>query len=126
MNHPMGRSFVALCIVFVTAGCSKAINVPLDQVESVQDPKQRHRIHMKDGTEYAVRRFAVTDSTIVIHDLSPTDIRSDVVSEPIVLSRGSVASVERIEDRHDDIFGVFALLVVLVTIGGAIALGVAF
>jgi hypothetical protein len=84
----------------VATGCSRTVNVPLNQVQSVRDPQARHRIHMIDGTEYAVRRFTATDSTIVIDDLSPSDTRFDSASLPIVLSRANVQSVTRAEGPH--------------------------
>ena len=94
----------------------------MKDLESVHDRKARHQVSMQDGSRYSVRQFTVTDSTLVIDDLSPTDARKDAVTEPIVLPRDSIASVERLEGHQYEIFGGFALVAVLLTIGAAIAL----
>jgi hypothetical protein len=76
---------------------------------------------VRDGDEFAVRRFTVTDSTIVIDDLSPTDIRFDAVDLPIVLRRSDVVAIERVEGRGQLFFIVIPAAVVLLLIGWATA-----
>jgi hypothetical protein len=118
----LSRRVLSVAVIVLTVmGCSKSVNVPLDQVESVQDRKARHRIHVRDGDEFAVRRFTVTDSTIVIDDLSPTDIRFDAVDLPIVLRRSDVVAIERVEGRGQLFFIVIPAAVVLLLIGWATA-----
>jgi hypothetical protein len=68
---------------------------------------------MKDGTEYAVRRFTATDSTIVIDDLSPSDVRFGAADLPIVVSRNDVRSVERAEGPSFLLVGGFMALGIL-------------
>ena len=112
-----------MIVVLALVGCSRAVEIPANNLESVRDPKQRHHVVMKDGSLYSVRRFTVTDSTLVLDDLSPTDVRKGVAAEPIVVPRDSVASVAKIEGREGLVFGGFALLALLTIFGTAIALG---
>lgn len=93
----------------------------MTDLESVHDRKARHHVSMLDGTRYSVRQFTVTDSTLVIDDLSPTDIRKDDVKEPIILPRDSIASVERLEGQQHKVFGSFVLLMLGLGLGFALA-----
>lgn len=104
------RAIGSFMIALMATGCSRTVNVPLDQVDSVRDPKARHRIHMDDGSEYAVRRFTATDSTIVIDDLSPTDARFGTAKLPITLSRENILSVSRAEGPNILVVGSIMLV----------------
>lgn len=89
----------------------------MTDLESVHDRKARHHVSMLDGTRYSVRQFTVTDSTLVIDDLSPTDIRKGDVKEPIILPRDSISSVERLEGKPHVILGSFVLVMVGLILG---------
>jgi hypothetical protein len=104
VTRALRRTIAIVLLASIATGCSKTVNVPLDQVESVQDRKARHHIHMSNGDEYAVRRFTVTDSTIVVDDLSPTDVRFETIDLPIVLRRSDVTAIERAEGRGQVFF----------------------
>lgn len=112
-----------LLTTFITlVGCSRTVDVPMNDLESVHDRKARHHVRMLDGSRYSVRQFTVTDSTLVIDDLSPTDVRKGAVTEPIVLPRDSIASVERLEGRQYEIFGIAAVIAVLLPLAYFIAM----
>lgn len=103
--------------VIALVGCSRTVDVPMNDLESVHDRKARHHVSMWDGSQYSVRQFTVTDSTLVIDDLSPSDTRKGAVNEPIVLPRDSIASVERLEGKPHVILGSFVLVMVGLIIG---------
>ncbi len=100
-------------------GCTKAVNVPVDQVDSAaQVHGISHRITMIDGARYAVDRFSTTDSTVTIIKLNQADTRYKRVKLPIVLEKDDITSLERFELDHGKSFllvapiGLFVMLVV--------------
>ena len=113
---------IIVVLIAAAAGCSKTVDVAMSDLESVHDRKARHHVSMLDGSRYSVRQFTVTDSTLVIDDLSPTDIRKGAVTEPIVLPRDRIALVQRLEGRQYEIFGVAALIAVLLPLAYFIAM----
>ncbi len=121
MSPHLRRAIATVPFIVALAGCTKTVDVPIDDLESVHDRKARHHVNMVDGSQYSVRQFTVTDSTLVIDDLSPTDSRKGVVNEPITVPRDSIASVERLEGGQYLIFGTVALAAVLLIFGYALA-----
>ena len=85
--------------------CTRTIDVPMNQLGSgSKDVKTPHRIHMVDGSEYSVRQFTVTDSTVVIENLNTSDPRYQKAELPIVLHLRDVRSVEKTEPRIGGFF----------------------
>lgn len=74
MRSPKRLSWVL--IVLMLTGCSKAVEL---RRADMDDAKYRepgsYRIRLKGREEYLVRRFSVTDSTMVIEELMPADER---------------------------------------------------
>ena len=56
---------VGVALLVAMTGCTKTVDVPLDQIGTgSRDIKTPHRIHMADGSEYAVRKFIVDETTL--------------------------------------------------------------
>ncbi len=90
------RRAIALVLVpLVAVACTRTIDVPVQQLESSRNVTTPYRVTMKDGTQYRARQFTVTDSTLVIKDLLPSDPRRDEATLPIVVSLDDVASVQK-------------------------------
>jgi len=89
---------VLLVPIFVA--CTKGVEIPRADID---DPKYReegsYRIRMKGWEEYLVKRFSVTDSTLVIEELSSGDERFRMGREnlPYVLPLSQVVSVGRVK-----------------------------
>ncbi len=59
---------------------------------------------MADDSHYVVRRFALTDSTLVIEKLHQTDERYNRTELPIVVPRADVESISKYELDKDRTF----------------------
>lgn len=111
-----------LLIAFMATGCSKAVEIPRDQFEPpASEGKGVHRICMVDKSSYEARAFSMTDSTIVIETLNPTDSRYKRVELPIVLPLSEVESISKYElDRGRSFFllaGSFIVIMFVITLG---------
>ena len=96
----MRRAAALALIAVVVTGCSKAVEIPRADID---DPKYRepgsYRIRTEGWNEYLVSRFSVTDSTIVIEGLLPSDerFRTGRNELPISVPRGEIASISQLE-----------------------------
>src|SRR5688572_21590004 len=89
---------VGVALLVAMTGCTKTVDVPLDQIGTgSRDIKTPHRIHMADGSEYAVRKFIVDETTLTIHELNPSDPRYGTTSMPVVLPLKDVTSIKKAE-----------------------------
>jgi hypothetical protein len=79
------------------AGCTRAVEMPLEKLDSEAQSHEAHLITMKDDTRYAIDRFSTTDSTIVIVKLNLADERYKHVDLPIVVNREDVKSLQKLE-----------------------------
>jgi hypothetical protein len=90
----------SVLLVAIATGCSKAVEIPRDDIA---DAKYRepgsYRIRLKGWDEYLVKRFSVTDSTVVIEELLPSDeqFRMGRESLPTAISRDDVVSISRMQ-----------------------------
>jgi hypothetical protein len=100
-------------------GCTRTIDIPLHQVESMRDPKTPCRVTMRDGTQYRVREFAVTDSTLVIKNLTPSDAYHDKAKLPLVVPLSEVTSVQKSEMTEWFWVGGVAIVVLFVAAAAA-------
>ena len=73
----MNLRFVASLMIALTVfGCSKAVDIPRDNIdEAMYREPGSYRIRLKGREEYLAKRFSVTDSTIVIEELMTSDER---------------------------------------------------
>jgi hypothetical protein len=111
---------ILVCLALIASGCSKAVQIPSDQVDAAaREESGRYRIQMVDGSYYTVERFSLTDSTIVIEKLGPSDARYKRIALPIDVPLADVESVSKYELDHDRTF--FALVG-----AGVVALAIAF
>ena len=94
--------------VLVLIGCSKAVELPRDQIANQPESHIGYRIQMVDGSRYSAKRYSVTDSTLVIEKLNPSDSRYKKVSVPIALPITSVQSVSKLELKEGASFAVVA------------------
>ena len=129
MRPALRRSIALILLVFMAAGCSKPVEIPRDQFEAAtREEHARYRIQMVDGSYYTVERFSLTDSTVVVEKLNPTDARYKRTALPIVVPLGAVESISRYELDKDKSFfalvgaGVVALIVVFIATFGSIAM----
>jgi hypothetical protein len=104
VREPLGMLHhvaVFTLLVFVASGCTKAVDVPRERFEAAsRDPSKTHRVRMESNAEYVVRHFSLTDSTLVIHELSPADANYRLSLVPIRLPLADVQSVERVESNN--------------------------
>jgi hypothetical protein len=90
------RAVGTACIFLALAGCSKPVEIPRDQFDAAaKEEKSYFRIQMADDSHYVVRRFALTDSTLVIEKLHQADERYNRTELPIVVPRADVASIAK-------------------------------
>jgi len=86
-------------IALMATGCARAVLVPREDYDRAsQERGKTHRVDMQDGSYYLARRFVVTDSTVVVEELYPSDKRyGPHVTMPISLTMQDVASISRVE-----------------------------
>src|SRR5262245_4437731 len=98
--NDMYRAVALLLIACMMTGCSGAVEIPRNEID---DPKYRepgnYRIRVKGWEEYLVKRFSVTDSTVVIEELSPGDERFRMGREklPFVIASDQVVSISKVK-----------------------------
>jgi hypothetical protein len=106
-------------VALAAAGCSKAVEIPRADID---DPQYRepasYRIRLKGWEEYMVQRFSVTDSTIVIEELMPSDerYRYGRSSLPINVQKDQVTSVVKIQANEKTTFAVVAASAIAVAV----------
>ena len=67
-------SLDALLLALLLTGCSNAKEIPRDQLGAEEYRKPgSYRVKLHGWNEYNVRRFSMTDSTVVIEELLSTD-----------------------------------------------------
>ncbi len=99
-SSELRRAVAVILAVSLFAACTKAVDIPRDDFESAAKAESaHHRIELKDGSEYIVNEFSLTDSTMVIEKLNGGDLRYNEAKLPIVLPIGDVESVSRLETR---------------------------
>lgn len=119
----MRRAIALVLTALMSTGCSKAIEIPRDQFEAAsRDDSMRHRIELVDGTRYAVVRFSVTDSTLVIEELHRTDERRKKTALPLTIPIADVKSIDAI-DIHEGRTFLLAATIVTVVVGGLLWIG---
>lgn len=98
IRHSLRRSIALILIVFMAAGCSTAVEVPREQIESgTRRDDGIYSIRTVDNEKYAVRSFSMTDSTLVIEKLNATDARYKKAELPIILARDHVRAISKYE-----------------------------
>lgn len=94
------RGIALLLTVFTMTGCTTGAEISRAYID---DPKYRepgnYRIRVEGWEEYLVKRFSVTDSTVVIEELSPGDerFRMGRGQLPYVISWDRVESIARVK-----------------------------
>lgn len=86
----------ALIVALLVTSCAPGGMVPLDRKPGeVTEYEGKHRIRMRDGSEYIVHTFTLSDSLVVIKWLDSSDARFAGATRPISLP---VREVSKIED----------------------------
>jgi hypothetical protein len=84
-----------LIVALLMTSCAPGSTVPLDRRPGeVTEYEGKHRIQMKDGSEYIAHTFTVSDSLVVIKWLDSSDARFASTIRPIALPVREVSKVE--------------------------------
>jgi hypothetical protein len=109
--------------LLVDTSCAKMIPVP-EAERRKTDPARNETYHLttKGGRIYEFKRFAVTDSTLVILEIksygkTPSFYEMDTIRTPIAVPWTDVASLERLEYRNRATVLVLVGVMSLVTAG---------
>jgi hypothetical protein len=85
----------ALIAALLLTSCATSSTVSLDKKPGeVSEYEGKHRIRMKDGSEYITHTFTVSDSVLVIKWLDSSDARFASTTRPISLPVSEVSTVE--------------------------------
>ena len=88
-------------LLLAMSGCTKTIEVPPGQFEQASwIDDATHRIRTTNDKEYMAKRFYVTDSTLVVWELSPAHSTYRVERVPITLPLDEVQSVAQVESNN--------------------------
>lgn len=99
------------------AGCSQTTSIPRNDLDNPKYQKSSsYRVRVRDETVYLVRTFAVTDTTLLISELSPHSSPNAKHDMPIVLPLAEVESVENVEARTWPLYA-FGFVVALLVVG---------
>jgi len=102
-----------MLVALMATGCSRSVTIPPGQFEEASREKAKHRIELSDGSDFTVRRFAVSDSTVVIHELDSSDERYGRAQLPLSVPRQDVTSISKQEVRYQTTFWVVGSALVL-------------
>ena len=93
------RTVSCVLIALMATGCSRTVVVPREDYDRAShEYGKTHRLDLQDSSYYLVRRFAVTDSTVVVEELYSSDKRYGTHARtPIVLTRQDLTSISRVE-----------------------------
>ena len=68
------RTISMVLVVLLLVACSRAVEMPRDQLEAQEASKVgSYKVRLHGWNEYNVRRFSMTDSTVVIEELQDFD-----------------------------------------------------
>ncbi len=94
------RAISVVLIALLCVGCSRAVEIPRQQLEAQEYRKVgSYKVRLHGWNEYNVRRFSMTDSTVVIEELLVTDDRYKLKKHdmPIVVPREDVEYIAAME-----------------------------
>ena len=120
------RRFIAMIAVtaFVLSSCSHAVEVPPEQFEAQSQLPLRARIvRTTGGEEYKMQKFAISDSTLVILQLSQSDVRYEKSKLPISLPLKEIESMKAIDQRGPLFFFALGLFAVVLLTSVSVSLG---
>lgn len=106
-------------IALMATSCSRAVEIPSEQIDDpVYQQPGSYRIRLDGREEYLVRRFTVTDSTVVIQELLPSDQRYRFGRQniPVTVPRAAVKSISRMETNHGLTFGLLTASALLIAL----------
>ena len=102
----MRRAVALVLIALMATGCSRAVEIPLDQLGEAEWRKPgTYRLSLVRGDEYYARRLSVADSNVIVEERMEIDealfgySNQPPDSIPITALRG----VEKIESRKKTI-----------------------
>ena len=87
-------------MLLLLVACARAVEIPRDQVGAEEYRKPgSYRIRLHGWNEYNVRRFSMTDSTVVIEELLTTDDHYKLKRHemPIVIPLAEVMSISEMK-----------------------------
>lgn len=90
----------AVLVALLLVACSRAAEIPRDQVGAEEYRKPgSYRIRLHGWNEYYARRFSMTDSTVVIEELTQSDDRYKLMRHdmPIVIPLADVVSISEMQ-----------------------------
>jgi hypothetical protein len=126
----MSSKHIRLLLVFVllmNLACTKYARVPETEYDSIDKKVDTPaKITKTDGTTYVVRRFEVTDESILIHQFekNPGYHDSDGIKDPSAPYRVPKSDILKIEKIETNKVGAIALvslvLIVVLTVGAFI------
>ena len=120
----MRRFLAPILVALLVTGCSGAKQVPREAFEAEsRKPMRLRHVHLVDGSAWAVAKFTVTDSTLIIQELNRVDERYEHAVVPIVLSLEDVESVESKDLRGPAFFILVGLAVTVSAIAVMVSLG---
>jgi len=120
---PPKRAIACLLIAFTAAGCSKAVEIPREEIQKPEYRKSgSYVIRLKSDQEYHARRFSVTDSTIVIEEVTSADkLHGAALTVPFAISRSEIASIAHTKNHMG--FWMGAAIIGVIAIAIAIVVG---
>src|SRR5262245_1651602 len=98
MRVRKGTVGIALIGILASA-CARTVEYPRDDFETASRDDRPRIVMMTDGSQYIVQKFSLTDSTLVVEDLSSTDSRFKQVDWPIPVPFTEVPSIKKREPR---------------------------
>jgi hypothetical protein len=96
----LSRFITLILVVLVAGGCSKYVEIPRDQLDTVPDREEGYRVNLTDGTHYTALKFTTNEEVLVITKLSPQDPHYRKVPLPMVILWSDVESVSEYHKRE--------------------------
>lgn len=98
MSRTLSRGICVVVIALLATGCAHGVPIPRDRWEPAEKAGS-YRIRLHGRVEYLVTSYTLSDSTVVISGLSPSDQRFVQGREalPIEIPLAQVSSISRME-----------------------------
>lgn len=106
------------------SSCSHAVEVPPEQFQAQSRlPLRSHVVRTTGGEEYKALKFGITDSTLVILQLSQKDVRYGNATFPISLPLEEIESMKAIDQRGPLFFFALGLFAVILLTSVSVSFG---
>lgn len=124
----VGRpSAVVILCALLAAGCSRAVDVPREQFEAAShENADEYRINTRQGRTYIAQQYAVTDSSLQISTLVPSELSDQLMPAALSIPLEDVVTIQKVDHGPSIYLRAAAGVVLFVAVVALVSGGDAF